>query len=129
MLIRALAALVFVLAAVESVSANGDPSPLPAARYENRLDPPQTVIKRILASDRSDKAKVGALRRFIRLGDSATDVDRRIGGETQVFTTEGVHLGRYCECGLVIHVSNRGNIDAFGYYTGVKYVWLAESAD
>ena len=69
MVIRVLAALVFVLAEVESVSAIGDSSPAPSARNANRIDPPQTVIKRILASDRSDQAKVAALRRFIRLGD------------------------------------------------------------
>jgi hypothetical protein len=92
----------------------------------NRLDQPQAVIKRILASNRSDKAKAAALAKFVTLGDSVEELDRRIAGATQVIGGSGVRIARFLDCGLSISISNTGKVEAFGYWTGFKDVWLAE---
>jgi hypothetical protein len=82
--VRPLLIAVWIVAMVAPLAlASGDLGLASSTVMANRFDPPQTQIKRILLSDRTDKARLAALAKFVQIGDTENALRMRLGEPIQ----------------------------------------------
>jgi hypothetical protein len=80
----------------------------------NRVESRQAQIKRILCSDRTNDAKLDALQKFVRFGDSEYDLRIRLGDPIWIKHPAILETELYYESSLFV-VIMKGRVVCIGY--------------
>jgi hypothetical protein len=105
---------VWVVAMVTPLAlASGDLDLAFATVMANRFDPPHAQIKGILCSDRTNDAKLAALAKFVRIGDSGGALQKRLGEPIHIHHLSLSEKVLYYESYLLI-VVKKGRVVAIG---------------